>query len=79
MPGTERDLSGYETILEVEAANFKNEGVLYTDANGLIMMKRKIDKTNKWLDPEKRIGFNITENYYPTSSAVSIYDNASSR
>lgn len=79
LPDTLRDMSGIETVIEVEAESFKHDGVFYTDSSGLRMVKRKKDRVNKWIDPESRIGFNITENYFPMTSAVSIHDNSTNR
>jgi hypothetical protein len=72
-------------ITEFQIENFENDGIFFTDSNGLDMMKRalKLDRTQT-KDPKHKLsqeysfslgpGFNISENYYPIPSTISIFD-----
>jgi hypothetical protein len=39
------------------------------------MMERSRHRLTPQIHPEKHYGFNITENYYPVTGAISIHDN----
>ena len=52
--------------------NFDNEGVFYTDSNGLEMQKRVLNYRPTW--DLNCTGENITANYYPVQTAMAVKD-----
>ena len=70
-------------IVQWSLDDFQNDGIFFTDSNGFQMIPRKtkiaenneIDyKTEKdaYWQYSEGIGFNVTENYVPVTSAISI-------
>lgn len=77
--------SGTDAIVEFEVDNFNNKDEFFTDSNSLDMIKRRKKlNTSEAKDPKyidlysnsfsKGDGYNVTENYYPVTSAISILD-----
>ena len=69
-------IHGYEVVASFSAHSFDNEGVFYTDANGLEMQKRKLNYRSYYDIAEKQYNHmtNISANYYPVNQAISIKD-----
>jgi lysosomal alpha-mannosidase len=69
-------MDGYEVLADFKVDNFKNDGVFYTDSNGLEMQRRVLNKRPTWdLEEDYKIIFaNVTANYYPINSAISMMD-----
>jgi hypothetical protein len=65
---------GYEMTANFYAYNISNDGVFYTDSNGLEMQTRKLNFRPSWDLKVKDGGLNITANYYPVQTAVAIVD-----
>jgi len=66
---------GFEAVTTFHVNGFKNDGVFYTDSNGLEMQKRKLNYRPTWDLVEvnyKKSLENITANFYPINSAVSM-------
>jgi lysosomal alpha-mannosidase len=72
---------GYEFVATFDAVDFDNNKTFYTDSNGLDMQKRVLNHrsfynfTQEWSDdkyPEH--SQNISGNYYPVGSAISMKD-----
>lgn len=55
------------------APEINNDGVFYTDSNGLAMQKRKLNYRPTW-DLQLTANQNITANYYPINSAIAIIE-----
>ncbi len=69
----QRKHTGQEVTVNFYAPNIKNNGIFYTDSNGLEMQRRELNYRPCWnLTTEN--SFNITANYYPINSAISISD-----
>lgn len=69
-------LDGYEVIVDFTVENFNNNGTFYTDSNGLEMQKRILNYRPTW-DLELNYNAsleNVTANYFPVNSAVSMRD-----
>jgi hypothetical protein len=76
-------LDGYEFVATFDAKDFNNHQTFYTDSNGLEMQKRILNSrtfynfTDQWKDPSGKYperNQNISGNYYPINSAISIKD-----
>ena len=68
-------LNGYEVVVNFQAHDFNNQGVFYTDSNGLKMQKRILNERSYFNLTEYTEDYhNITSNYYPITSAISIRD-----
>eukprot|EP01016_Furgasonia_blochmanni_P020637 TRINITY_DN2303_c0_g1_i16.p1 TRINITY_DN2303_c0_g1~~TRINITY_DN2303_c0_g1_i16.p1 ORF type:complete len:874 (-),score=283.75 TRINITY_DN2303_c0_g1_i16:239-2860(-) len=61
---------GKEIILKVKS-QIHNQGVFYTDSNGMEMQKRQINKRETW---ELNVTQPVAGNYYPINSAIKIAD-----
>lgn len=74
LPGP-RD-GGTEVTVNFRALNFDNKGVFYTDSNGLEMQRRELNYRPTWniSDNYADGNTNITANFYPVDSAISIRD-----
>jgi len=73
MPGGH--LNGYEVVAHFKANNFDNNGTFYTDSNGLEMQKRILNHRDYYdVNTQYVAHQNITANYYPINSAISIKD-----
>lgn len=55
------------------APEIYNDGVFYTDSNGLAMQKRKLNYRPTW-DLQLTANQNITANYYPINNAIAIIE-----
>lgn len=70
-------LDGYEVISTFKALNFNNNDTFYTDSNGLEMQKRILNYRSYYNITDKmysHVNSNITANYYPINSAITIVD-----
>jgi lysosomal alpha-mannosidase len=56
---------GHEVTVNFHAPSVKNQGVFYTDSNGLEMQRRQLNYRPTWNLTTQRGGLNITANYYP--------------
>jgi len=73
----ELHVDGYEVVVEFYAEKFNNEGVFFTDSNGLEMQKRVLNFRPTWdlVNTNYKDSLeNITGNYYPINSALSLRD-----
>jgi hypothetical protein len=55
-------------------ADIDNNGVFYTDSNALEMQRRQLNYRPTWNLTTKAGGLNITANFYPVNSAISMID-----
>jgi len=72
---------GNNVMVNFRVERFDHGGVFYTDSNGLEMQKRVLNHRDDW-DINYNYGFsndNITANFYPINSAISMKDKDSSR
>jgi hypothetical protein len=53
-----------------------NDGVFYTDSNGLEMQKRVLNYRPAWDLQTMEGGLNVTANFYPVNSAIAIINDA---
>ena len=74
---------GYEFVATFGALNFNNNQTFFTDSNGLEMQKRILNYrsfynfTEHWHDPDfPGHNQNISGNYYPIDSAISLKDHS---
>jgi len=77
LPNVDDRIEGYEVIAEFALDGFKNNKTFYTDSNGLEMQERVLNYRPTWDFKNtnlKDANENITGNYYPVNSAVSMYD-----
>ena len=67
--------------MQFKVDNFDNNQTFYTDSNGLEMQKRILNFRENWdLNYNYKIhNDNITANFYPINSAISMKDTSSSR
>lgn len=65
---------GFEVTVNFHAPNINNDGVFYTDSNGLEMQKRILNYRPTWNLTLASGGSNITANYYPIQTAIAIRD-----
>lgn len=66
--------TGHEVTVNFYAPNMDNEGVFYTDSNGLEMQKRVLNYRPTWNLTVTSGGLNVTANYYPVQTAIAIRD-----
>lgn len=64
---------GYEVIASF-STDLKNDGIFYTDSNGLEMQERVLNERETWDLTIKEGGLNITANYYPIQTAIALID-----
>ena len=62
-----------EVTVNFHAPLISNNGVFYTDSNGLEMQRRELNFRPSW-DLKTTGNINITANYYPINSAIAITD-----
>ena len=77
LPNVDNKLDGYEVIAEFQLENFKNNKTFFTDSNGLEMQERILNYRPTWDFVNTNLkdsNQNITGNYYPVNSAVSMVD-----
>jgi len=84
LPIAESKYNGYEVVAEFHVHNFNNGQTFYTDTNGLEMQERKLNYRPTWdlMDTNAHYGNqyeNITWNYFPINSAISMKDINSDR
>ena len=74
IPGSKLD--GFEVIADFQVLGFDNQQTFWTDSNGLEMQKRILNYRPTWnLQDDYNIKFeNVTANYFPINSAVSMRD-----
>ena len=67
---------GYEAIVDFSIKNFTNNKTFYTDSNGLEMQKRILNYRPTWdLQANYNQSLeNVTANYFPINSAISMVD-----
>jgi len=74
---------GHEVVVNFHVDNFFNNQTFYTDSNGLDMQKRILNFRPTWDIQQdyndRNTNENITANYYPVNSAISIKDVNSGR
>lgn len=73
LPWDEANPIGHEVTVNFWAPEIDNDGVFYTDSNGLEMQKRVQNHRDTW-DLELPTMENITANYYPIQTAISMSD-----
>lgn len=68
------EYDGYEVIAKWQVDNFDNNQTFYTDSNGLEMQKRILNYRPTWNFSESLADSNenITGNYYPINSAITM-------
>lgn len=71
LPIKEKPFNGYEVVAQFHLRNFNNNGTFYTDSNGLEMQKRVLNYRPSWNFKYSK-NENISSNYYPIDSAISI-------
>jgi len=64
---------GHEVTVNFHAPLIANNGIFYTDSNGLEMQRRELNFRPTW-DLTLAYSMNITANYYPINSAIAITD-----
>lgn len=65
------DHQGKEVIMRVTGHNISNDGVFYTDSNGLEMQKRTLNHRDTWdWDKDEY----VTGNYYPVNAIIGAQD-----
>jgi hypothetical protein len=74
---------GHEVVVNFHVDNFFNNQTFYTDSNGLDMQKRILNFRPTWDIQQdyndRNTNENITANYYPVNSAISMKDINSGR
>jgi hypothetical protein len=74
---------GHEVVVNFHVDNFFNNQTFYTDSNGLDMQKRILNFRPTWDIQQdyndRNTNENITANYYPVNSAISMKDANSGR
>lgn len=65
--------NGEDVTVNFYSPDIKNNGVFFTDANGLEMQKRTLNERQEY-GINIAEGMNITSNFYPVTSAVAIRD-----
>jgi len=67
---------GNEVVAMFELKSMRNEGIFYTDSNGLEMQKRILNYRPTWNleDNYKQLHENVTANFYPINSAITMFD-----
>jgi len=70
--------NGFEVVPNFRVLDFKNNGTFYTDSNGLEMQKRVLNYRPTWdLQLNYKLAFeNVTANYYPINSAISVKESS---
>ena len=67
---------GHEVIVDFSVEDFDNNNTFWTDSNGLEMQKRVLNYRPTW-DTQANYNDsneNVTANYYPINSAISMKD-----
>lgn len=70
-------MDGYEVIAQFNVEDFQNNQTFYTDSNGMEMQERKLNYRPTWDYVNTNLNDsnqNITGNYYPVQSALSMLD-----
>mmetsp|Transcript_522 Transcript_522/g.555 ORF Transcript_522/g.555 Transcript_522/m.555 type:complete len:333 (+) Transcript_522:2018-3016(+) len=70
-------VDGYEMVAQFQVEGFKNQETFWTDSNGLEMQKRELNYRPTWdlVNTNYNDSLqNITANYYPINSAISMRD-----
>jgi hypothetical protein len=70
---------GNEIIVNFHVKNFKNDGEFFTDSNGLEMQHRKLNERASFEVPDYYLKYNVTANYYPVNSAITMIDKKDGR
>lgn len=73
-------MDGYEVIAQFNVEDFQNNQTFYTDSNGMEMQERKLNYRPTWDYVNTNLNDsnqNITGNYYPVQSALSMLDTQS--
>jgi hypothetical protein len=74
LPGMNKD--GHELVVKFKLEYFDNNNTFWTDSNGLEMQKRVLNYRPTW-DIQKDQNYsldNVTANFYPVTSAISMKD-----
>lgn len=70
------DHQGKEVIMRVTGQNISNQGVFYTDSNGLEMQKRTLNHRDTWVWDKDEY---VTGNYYPVNAIIGAEDPVSGK
>lgn len=70
---------GNEVVVNFHVSDFKNNGTFWTDSNGLEMQKRILNYRPSFTMDSWYYEHNITANYYPINSAISMDDVSTGR
>ena len=65
---------GNEVVVQWHLDGLKNQQTFYTDSNGLEMQKRVLNQRKAFKVTDYYSQQNVTSNYYPITSAISIRD-----
>lgn len=66
---------GYEVTANFHCKNITNNGTFYTDSNSLSMTKRILNHRDTYkITNMEYLSQNVSFNYYPVTSAISIFD-----
>jgi hypothetical protein len=74
--------NGWEVVAQFQVEDFINNGTFYTDSNGLEMQKRILNYRPTWdlVNTNYKDSLeNVTANYFPVQSAISMKDINSER
>jgi lysosomal alpha-mannosidase len=74
LSGLPNDGRGREVTVNWKSYDIKNNGVFYTDSNGLEMQRRVYGERPTW---DLVTSENASANYYPVNTAISIVDEKS--
>ena len=77
LPNINSYLDGYEAVVNFEVEDFQNNQTFFTDSNGMEMQKRKLNYRPTWDFVNTNLvdsNENITGNYYPVQSCLSMMD-----
>lgn len=72
----ETPYGGHEVVVDFHVRNFNNNKTFYTDSNGLEMQERILNYRPTWNISRNynKSNDNITANFYPVTSAISMFD-----
>jgi len=67
---------GHEVTVNFHATDIDNDGIFYTDSNGLEMQERKLNYRPTW-NLTLTENENISANYFPVNTAIAVRDKES--
>ena len=77
LPSIRYGTYGYEVVAQFNVLDFHNNKTFYTDSNGMEMQKRILNYRPTWDFAGTNLrdsNENVTGNYYPVQSALSMVD-----